>query len=235
MKIAIMQPYFFPYIGYWQLIYAVDQFVVYNDVNYIKGGWINRNRILCHGKPAFVNVLLKKASPNKKINEIEILDDTRYVAKLLRKLENCYNQAPQFQAVFPLISHVLLENREQRLDHYLLYIIRVICDYLGIGTPMFFSQDIFHNQHLHGETRVIDICEQLGADYYYNPIGGRDLYHSDNFIDHSIFLRFLKTDYISYSQFKNEFQPNLSIIDLMMFCSKQQIQNFLTMYTLLKE
>ena len=100
MKIGIMQPYFFPYIGYWQLLNAVDKYVIYEDVNYIKGGWINRNRILINGEAKYFNVQLKDASPNKKINEIHVSNDAITKRKMLNTLEMNYKKAPYFNEVF---------------------------------------------------------------------------------------------------------------------------------------
>ena len=104
MKIAIMQPYFFPYLGYWQLMNIVDKFVIYDDVNYIKRGWINRNRILVEGKPFYIHVPVMKASQNKIINEMEVFVDSSLRKKELKTIELAYKKAPFFDSVYPLIK-----------------------------------------------------------------------------------------------------------------------------------
>lgn len=233
MKLGIMQPYFFPYIGYWQLISAVDKYVVFNDVNYINRGWINRNRILCQGKPMYINILLSKASQNKKINEIDVLQDERHTAKLLRTLHDCYHKAPYFGETFEFISDILTSNVERRLDLYLFDIMRRVCGCLGITTPLVLSSEIPQKPDLRGETRIIALCEALGADEYYNAVGGQSLYNREHFQQEGISLCFLKTNPIVYRQFQNEFVANLSILDVMMFCSPEEIRELLGSYTLL--
>lgn len=235
MKVAIMQPYFFPYIGYWQLINAVDQFVVLNDVNYINRGWINRNRVLCQGKPLYIHIPLSKASQNKKINEIDVLQDYKHITKLLRTLENCYKKAPYFDNTFPFISDLLLKDHEQKLDLYLFSIIKQICAHIQISTPLICSSMLPTNLNLHGENRILNICNILGADEYYNAPGGKDLYKYEHFQHEGIKLLFLQTKQIQYQQYQNEFQGNLSLIDMMMFCSHTQISDYLSMYSCISE
>ena len=233
MKVAIMQPYFFPYIGYWQLLNAVDQFVIFNDVNFINRGWINRNRILCHGKPLYINVLLNKASQNRKINEIEVIQDQKQETKLLRTLRDCYCKAPCFQPVFDMVSDVLLENDETYLDRYLYRTMQAVCDYIGIKTPMVFSSEIPTGTGLRGQDRILDICKRLGASEYYNAIGGQQLYDAKLFYRNGISLKFLETKSEAYRQGTNEFVPSLSIIDVLMNNSKGETLKLLNQFVLL--
>jgi len=231
MKVGIMQPYFFPYIGYWQLINAVDKYVIYDDVNFIKGGWINRNRILMNGQAKMINLQMHNASPNKLINEVEVLGNPIYNKKLLKTIESCYNKAPQYANAFPVIESIITQDKRD-LAHYLECVIRQICKYLQIDTEIIVSSTINKNNDLRGQDKVIEICKVLGADEYFNAIGGQDLYSNEDFVAQGIKLSFLRTGAIRYKQFNNEFVPNLSIIDVMMFNSIEEIKKMLGEYEL---
>ena len=231
MKIGIMQPYFFPYIGYWQLMNAVDKYVIYDDVNFIKGGWINRNRILMNGEAKMINLQMCGASPNKLINEVEVLGNVIYDKKLLKTIENCYKKAPFFSKAYPVIEDIITRD-EKNLSKYLTYSIKRICEYLTINTEIIVSSTIDKNNAFKGQDKVIEICKLLGADEYFNAIGGEKLYSYETFLSQNIKLRFLKTGNIKYQQFNNEFEPNLSIIDVMMFNSVNQIKTELEIYEL---
>ena len=231
MKIGIMQPYFFPYIGYWQLINAVDKYVIYDDVNYIKGGWINRNRILINDKPSFINLKMNGSSPNKLIKEIHVSNDNRWKNKLLKSIELSYRKAPFFEMSFPIIEEII-NHDEVNLSLYLENLIKRITEYLEMNTEFVLSSNIEKDNSLKGQDKVIEICKSLGAKEYYNAIGGVELYSAENFNSYGIELRFLRTEYIEYKQFKNDFSPYLSIIDVMMFNSKEEIMNILDMYSL---
>lgn len=233
MKIGIMQPYFLPYIGYWQLLNVVDKYVIYDDVNYIKGGWINRNRILINKEAKYFNVKLNGASPNNLINEVEVSLDEVYQKKLLKTVEENYKKAPFFYEVFPVIQRIV-ENKETNLAKYLEYSIREICSYLDIKTELLISSYLEKNNFLKGKDKVIEICKKLGGTEYYNAIGGQELYSFEEFKSNGIELKFLKTEEINYQQFSNEFVPYLSILDVMMFNSKEKIKKFLNNYSLIE-
>lgn len=234
MKVGIMQPYFAPYIGYWQLMNAVDEYVIYDDVTYINRGWINRNRILVEGTPQYISIPLSNASQNKKINEIELNFTTKLVKKNLKTIEYSYKKAPYYQDVFPLVKKIM-ECSDKRLVSYIENSFYIICNYLNIETEFVFSSSLDKNCHLKGQEKIIDICQLLNASEYYNAIGGQNLYNYEVFKNRNIRLKFLKTQSIKYTQFKNEFQPDLSIIDVMMFNSKEKVQRFLTMYDLIED
>lgn len=229
MKLGIMQPYFVPYIGYWQLINAVDMYVIYDDVNYIKGGWINRNRILVRGQSMYFNIPMLGASPFKLINEVGVNSDIKLAEKNLRAIKGAYQKAPYFNVVYPLVIDILSCGKEN-LASYIADSLNVICDYLGIKTEMTLSSEISKDCSLKGQDKVLSICDILGATEYYNAIGGKELYSYSDFSEKGIKLRFLKTDLIEYSQFDNEFLPNLSILDVMMFNSKEEIKKMLNAY-----
>lgn len=224
MRVAIMQPYFFPYIGYFQLINAVDKFVIYDDVHFIKRGWINRNRILVQGKQHLITLDLEKASQNRLISEIRIKGEK--IPKILRTIEINYVRAPEFKQVMPLVKATLLQD-ERRLSHYLTRQLRMICDYLDLHVNWEFSSKIPKNPSLKGEEKVLAICEYFGASHYINPPGGRSLYNPEHFRRRGIRLSFLQPRPINYRQFGNEFVPNLSIIDVMMFNNRKECQRLL--------
>lgn len=234
MKLGIMQPYFMPYIGYWQLMNAVDQYVVYDDVNYIKGGWINRNRILLNNESKYFNIQMRGASPNKLINEIEVNRDKSVINKNLRILEAAYKKAPYFERVYPLMKEILC-NPESNLAIFLFFSINKIRNYLGIETNLSFSSQIIKQNELRGQEKVLHICEILKASQYYNAIGGLDLYSFSAFKEKNIELIFLKTKEITYKQWNENFTPNLSIIDVIMFNSVEQIRVMLKQYTTITE
>ena len=231
MKLGIMQPYFLPYIGYWQLMNAVDKYVIYDDVNFIKGGWINRNQILMNGEGKMINIQMHNASPNKLINEIEVLGNPIYYKKLLKTIESCYKKADYYLEVFPVVESIITQDKVN-LAQYLEYSIRQICAYLSIDTQIIVSSTINKNNDLRGQDKVVEICQVLGADEYFNAIGGQELYFDEDFAAKGIKLSFLKTGTIVYKQFNNEFVPNLSIIDLMMFNSRKEIKKMLREYEL---
>lgn len=232
MKLGIMQPYFLPYIGYWQLMNAVDTYVIYDDVNYINRGWVNRNRILIGGKPFYLNVPMRKASQNKKINEIEVDHSGPNLKKNLKTVEMAYKKAPYFSEVFPLFA-AMMNSEKIILSEFLEDSIRMICSYLEIETKLMVSSSLEKNNVLKGEDKVLDLCTRLRADQYYNAIGGQKLYSYDAFQERGIELKFLQTDPIEYKQFQNEFQPNLSILDVMMFNSAAEVRRMLMEYTLI--
>lgn len=233
MKLAIMQPYFFPYIGYWQLINSVDKFVIFDDVNFIKRGWINRNKILVNEGTMLINLKMQKASQNKLINEIELLIDPINNKKLLKTIKYSYKKAPYYKETFPIIESIITQ-KEENLAKYLEFSIRKICRYLSINTKLILSSSIDKNSNFKGQAKIIDLCKVLGADEYYNPIGGQELYSYNDFKAQNIELKFLKTHEIKYKQFKNEFISNLSIIDIMMFNSSKDINRMLLQYDIIE-
>lgn len=230
MKLGIMQPYFFPYIGYWQLINAVDKYVVYDDVAYIKGGWINRNNLLINSNKCLITLPIQNSSSFKNINEIEITNNEKLKNKLLKTIQMAYKKALYFNEIMPIIEDLIINNSNIAMLNYN-SIIR-ICEYLNINTEIILSSQIDKNNTLKGQDKVIHINKLLGSDEYINAIGGMELYDTKEFEQNNIKLRFLQTDKIEYKQFNNEFIPNLSIIDVLMFNSPQEIKEILNKYEL---
>jgi hypothetical protein len=231
MKLAIMQPYLFPYIGYFQLINAVDKFVILDDVNYIMRGWINRNRILVNGKDHRFSIPIKNASQNKLIFECELAEGN-WKGKFLKTIEYSYYKAPFYSDCFELISSIFSSN-ENNLSKWLTLQIKEICNYLNITTEIIDSSRLYNNQYLKAQTKIIDICKQERAEIYCNAIGGKDLYNSDDFYKNNIRLQFLNTKSVKYPQYNNEFVSSLSIIDVMMFNSSNKIEKMLDNFDLL--
>lgn len=233
LKLGIMQPYFFPYIGYFQLLNAVDKYVVYDDVNYINRGWINRNYILASGDKLLINLLLNGASQNKHINELTVIHDEKHEKKLLKTIEMNYGKAPFFNDAYPVIKSIITDS-ECALELYLFGQLKKLCEYMQIKTELFLSSEINKDVSLKGEDKILDICRVLNVGTYYNAVGGTALYSRERFTENGLELRFLKTNEdLEYKQYGGEFVPNLSIIDVMMFNSVEEIRSMLERYTLI--
>lgn len=233
-KVALMQPYLFPYLGYFQLIQSVDLFIVYDDVQWIKGGWINRNRILSNGLPAYLTLPVKKGSVKDYINQREFVDDIETKkAEMLEWLTECYADAPYFSEVFDLVRKSLSFD-ESIVSLFVINSIRLICEYIGVETEIILSSSIAgKNENLRGQDRVIDIVKTMAATRYVNAIGGQELYDQEAFANHGIELAFIKSGEIKYKQRNKPFVPGLSIIDVMMFNSPDEIKGMLQNYELI--
>lgn len=234
MKLAIMQPYVFPYIGYFQMVNAVDKFVFYDDVNFIKQGWINRNRILVSNKDFLFTVPLKSVSSFSLIKDTYINTNIyeKWQHKFLVTLEQSYKKAPYFTEIQALVNKILNSGKET-INELAIDSIQVISEYLNIDTQFYTSSERYNNKGMEKEERLLDICKSEGATQYINAIGGQELYKKENFDIHGIQLNFIKPLPIEYKQFNNEFVPWLSIIDVLMFNSKEEIQIMLEQYELI--
>ena len=228
MTLGIMQPYFMPYIGYWQLMAAVDTYVVYDDVNYIKGGWVSRNNILLNGQKHMFTITLNGASPNKLFNEITIKDDFK---KFSRLIESAYRKAPYYAEVSALLEKIY-NYEDKSLGAFMLNSFQVVLDYLGINTKLVLSSTIAKDNSLRGKEKVKHICHLLSVDTYYNAIGGQELYDKNDFKADGIDLYFVQTNLTPYVQLGNEFVPGLSMIDVLMYNSVKTIKNLLKDYSL---
>jgi len=215
-----MQPYVFPYIGYWQLINTADVFVIYDDVNYINKGWINRNRILVKGEAHMITLSLQQSSQNKKINNILVGSNQD---KLLRTISNAYKKAPYFTRIYPLVEQLMNDN-EKSLSKFLGNSIQTLSKFLDLSTKIVFSSDLAYDRQEKGQDKIIEIAEYLQATTYLNPVGGKTLYQNTSFRRREIKLEFLEMNNFNYKQFNNYFVPSLSIIDVMMFNNKSEIK-----------
>ncbi|MBE9524434.1 MAG: WbqC family protein [Chloroflexi bacterium] len=225
--IAIMQPYFLPYIGYFQLMAAVDRFVVLDDVNYINRGWVNRNRLLLNGSARTFTLPIRGASQNKLICDIELVGEQGWRDKLIRTMQHAYGQAPCYAHVSALME-CLVNYPSMRLDEFLLNSLRAIVRYLSLEVEIVSTSRVYKNAHLKSEERILDICRQERADVYINPIGGENLYERASFMEQGIQLKFLRSRPVSYTQGKGEHIPWLSILDVLMFNESFAVRQLLT-------
>ena len=215
MKTAIMQPYFFPYIGYFQLIGSVNLFIVYDNIKYTKKGWINRNRMLQSDNDVMFSLPLKSDSDLLDVRDRELAADFNR-DKLLNQIGGAYRRAPYFAQTFPLIEQVV-RYEERNLFKFIHHSLVRTCKHLGIATEIRVSSDIAIDHDLKNQDKVLALCEAVGASTYVNAIGGMELYSKDEFRTRGIELKFIRSKPFEYAQFGNEFVPWLSIIDVMMF------------------
>lgn len=228
--LAIMQPYFYPYLGYFQMIHAVDKFVFYDDVNFINRGWINRNRILINNEPKYITVELLKASQNRLINEIEIGNNKN---KILSSISMAYKKAPQYKEVFPLIEACLSKD-VQYIGELAIDSIVTVCKYLGLKTEFEVSSVLYADtKGLDKADRLIAICKKNNATNYINAVGGMEIYDKEYFKAKGVILNFIKCSLVPYKQFNNDFVPGLSIIDLLMFNDIETCNKMLNKFELI--
>lgn len=223
MSFAVMQPYLFPYLGYYQLVNAVDKFVFYDDVTFIKGGYINRNNILSNGKAQRFTIPVPGMSSNTLINELSF---DKNIKKILKTIEQSYKKAPYFEHVFPLIKSVL-NNEIRRVDHLCAKSISVVFDYLGISKDFYYSSELEYNRDLSAADKLIAMAGILKSNDYINSPGGKSLYDKEYFAKKEICLSFIEIEKYEYSQNTDEFIPHLSMIDVLMWNSKSAILELL--------
>lgn len=221
-----MQPYFFPYVGYFALAYSVDRFVFYDDVQFIKNGWINRNRILIAGKPAYLTVPLSGASSSRLIQDVGIDQSKPWRRKILGSLRQAYGGAPFFDPVGELVRSVVETDRDGIAD-LARASVRAVARYLDLATTFVPNASDYENSHLRGVERVKDICRLERATSYHNLPGGRSLYAHDEFRACGLSLHFIGTALPRYQQFDEPFVPGLSVIDVLMHNPPQDIRGML--------
>lgn len=224
MKIAIMQPYLFPYIGYFQLLNAADEFVVYDNIEYTKKGWINRNRILQNGSDAYISIPLRKDSDYLHIRDRFLADNwPTERKKLLNKIAGNYRKAPFFNETFALIEECLMCDN-QNLFYFIFNSIQRINNHLNIKTMLRLSSSLSIDHQLKSQDKVLAICQNIKSETYINPIGGLELYSNLAFTQNKVNLLFLKPELLEYVQFGHSFVSGLSIIDVLMFNSVESIK-----------
>ena len=222
MMLGIMQPYLFPYIGYYQLIAAVDQFIVYDNIKYTKKGWINRNRMLVNGSDAMFSLALKKDSDALDVVDRELAADFDR-AKLLNQWRGAYGRAPFFKDTFPLLEEIV-GFQDPNLFRYLFNSLRMTCAHLGLKTAFKVSSEVPIDHSLRFQDKVLALCEAVGARTYINAIGGLELYDTEVFAARGIEFRALRTRPFTYEQFGQAHVPYLSIVDLLMFNPVSKLQ-----------
>lgn len=228
MLVASNQPYLFPYIGYWQLINLSDTFVISDSMQYIKKGYVNRNYILLNGERHRFTLEVMGVHGTSLINEVSVGNNSR---KIISTIKHAYKSAPHFNEVFPIIDE-LLQNKEKNLARYLGNSIQSIAKYLGMDAEFIYLSELQGETTLKAQDRTIDICKRVHAEKYVNAIGGQNLYDKDSFKKEGIELSFLEVADLKYKQFYNDFVPHLSIIDVLMFNSKEEVNKLLNQFVL---
>ncbi|MFM7549032.1 MAG: WbqC family protein [Cyanobacteriota bacterium] len=219
-----MQPYFLPYIGYWQLLSACDHFVLYDSIQYTKKGWINRNRFLLNGRPEIFTLPLRKASHGLNVVDREIAPEFR-PDKLLARWSSAYQCAPYFKSTYSLMEQVI-RYPDRNLFDYIFVSIKSIASHLGISTPITISSELESNVSIaRGSDRVLRLCKTLAATHYINSIGGTDIYDKQEFLSAGLTLHFLRTHKLEYSQQADKHVPFLSILDVLMYNSIDKVRN----------
>lgn len=206
-----------PYLGYFQLMAAVDKYVIFDDVNYIKRGWSARNNILVNGQKHLFNIAVEGGSQNNLYTQVKVIDD---FSRLRKTLEMAYKNAPYYNETMNILEQVFAYE-DRRFNHFMRNSYSIILDYLGIETELLFSSDLSNNKDLKGKDKILDICLLLGANEYYNAIGGQELYNRQEFADNGIKLGFVEPMLLPYPQLSKEFISGLSIIDMLMMNSKE--------------
>lgn len=232
LSIAVMQPYFLPYIGYFQLMAAADKFIIYDDVNFINRGWVNRNRLLLNGSAHIFTVPLRGASQNKLIFEIELAEDSKWRQKLLRTIHQSYSKATCYNTIIDLLER-LIYYPTIHLDKFLLNSIQEISKYLCLNIDITPTSRVYNNKNLKGQDRILDICRLENASEYINPVGGRELYDKPTFERRGLKLRFLQSTPTPYAQGIEGHVPSLSIVDILMFNKPADLKSMLTKATLI--
>jgi hypothetical protein len=231
MVAAIMQPYLLPYLGYFQLIHLTDEFVLHDDVQYMKGGWINRNRMLVNGRSAWFTLSVRHADHTLPICKRQWHDAERESQALLRRFDAAYRSAPHFADVMPVIRTALAFPSDNVADA-LAHCLQVVCRHLELATPVRSSRSLALNPALAGQDRVLEICARLGATTYVNPPGGVELYDPAAFRARGLQLNFLRPALTPYPQLGAAFVPGLSILDVLMFNSRDRVREMLANYAL---
>jgi hypothetical protein len=234
MRVALMQPYLFPYVGYFQLMSATDLFVVRDDVQFIKGGWINRNRILQHGKPEWITLPIASAVHSCPINERQYLLDSRLASKLVDRVAAAYRRAPFFERTMVLVEEIL-SCRDTNVASFNLQSLRRLAHELQLEAPILVSSDLVKRPESTGVELVVEICRRVNATTFVNSIGGFELYDPAFFRASGLELVFLQCEAESYPQFgPNSLHiPSLSIVDVLMFNDLDTIRRMLGQFRLI--
>lgn len=232
MKLGIMQPYFLPYIGYWQLLNWVDKFVIYDNIEFEKAGWMRRNRILINGKDKMFTLPVKKDSDYLNVNQRFLADNVgSEIDKILKWIKVSYSKAPYINNIYPLLEEIF-KFKEKNLFSYIYNSVIVIAEYIGIHTEIIISSTVQIDHSLKGKYKVMEICKKLNANEYINPIGGINLYDKLEFGNNGITLKFLESALPVYRQDTEWFVPGLSIIDVLMYNSKDEITKMLNEFNM---
>jgi hypothetical protein len=235
MRLGIMQPYFLPYLGYFQLIFATDTWIVFDTPQYIRHGWINRNRILKpDGKDwQYISIPIKKHSREAKIKDIEISYMEDWKTKITAQLSHYKIKAPYYSATMDVINQCINTSSNSIVDLNI-NAIKSVCDYLNIkfNYNVHSHMNLTHDTPTHAGEWALHTCTSIGAKEYINPPGGREIFDKGQFINAGIDLFFLETQFSEYNQRNKNFIKGLSIIDVMMFNSAKEIAQMLCNFEL---
>lgn len=228
---VVMQPYFFPYLGYFQLVAASSVFVYFQDASYIKGGWINRNRVLVQGRPHVFTVPIEKASSHRTIEATNIANAQDWRSHFVRLLEQAYARAPFRDRVLNLVSNVVYSTTSS-IGRLAEESVRAVCAYVGFVPQWRQSHEFQFSDSPRGAARIKRICQALEAERYVNAPGGKALYDAQDFQRAGIELRFLRPVLPEYEQTGGAFVSGLSIIDVLMFNSPEVTRTWMEAYEL---
>lgn len=233
MTIAIMQPYFLPYVGYFQLIQAVDTFIFCDDVHFIKGGFINRNNILLNGQKYRFTIPVQHVHFDTTIRETIVANDpANWYRKFSKTLEH-YRKTPYFKAVYPIFDEILRGSVNRSISDVAIESIETTLKYIDLERKTTTTFGRYNNTHLSGAARIVDICRQENATNYLNAIGGQKLFNRDYFSINAIELQFLKPNLTTYKQSSPQFIAGLSILDVLMWNDPATVKAMLSDYTLI--
>ena len=227
-----MQPYFLPYIGYFQLINSVDTFVIYDSVNFIKKGWINRNNFLIENYPKLISIPLEGASQNKLINTINVKKEKDY-KKVLNSIESNYSKSFNFGEYFPSFKNIFNKPGQCSISTFNFDLMNWAIQNMNVKTEFIFSSNLNINHDLKGQDKIIEICKKLNASTYVNLPGGKVLYEEKIFLQENINLKFLESGSHEYSHVKTkQFYSNLSFFDILMNVDNHHLKKSLNNYKL---
>jgi len=230
MKIGIMQPYFFPYLGYFSLIKYTDQFILLDVVQFIRHGWIERNRILKSGQEGwnYIRISLIRHEREATIKDILIREDENWRELIFRQLEHYKKKAPFYEKTIDFLQGCFKVTFVSiaELDAFLL---EQVCQYLGISKKitLFSKMNLNIEEVKEPDDWALNICIALHATEYINPAGGMEIFDKNKYSKKNVTIKFLKNKLIPYNQFRIKFESGLSIIDALMFNSPESVNQML--------
>lgn len=237
MKLAIMQPYFFPYAGYFSLIKHTDKFILLDSVQFIRHGWIERNRILKQGDGwIYIKVpVIREGGRETLIRDIKIDNSQKWKQKILAQLQPYKKIAPYFNVMIDLLNEIFSGEYDNITELNKIALERV-CDFLGIShnIEVFSTMNLMIDQPQASDEWALNICKAYGnVGEYWNPPGGQALFDRKKYEESEIKLRFHKLNLLPYSQKRSAFEPGLSIIDMLMFNSVNETRSMLDNYEII--
>lgn len=225
MRIGVMQPYLFPYLGYFEIIAQSDTFIFYDDVDFIRRGWINRNNLIINKEKKLFTIPVQKTNVGVKISEVELVGYADWKDKFLITLLQNYKKSTNFDRVYNLIQDVLNKSDYKYISELAINSLTMTSSYLGLKTTFVKSSELKVNDNLTKEFRLFEIAKVFKAKEIVMPVGSLTLYEGWPFEE--LRLKTLKKNNFTYCQKRKLFEPNLSIIDVLMHVEKEVIVNIL--------